>query len=367
MGNKAERHRAIQEIVRREEIGTQKELVERLRQLGFEVTQATVSRDIAELGLARIALGKGRHRYVLPAADLPENAYEELKRQFGLFVRDVDRGGNLLVVKTAEGHASGIAYLLDRLRRDEIVGTLAGDDTILVVARTEEAAQALEDEFAGLLVEEGPCGGRFPVPRVLELFLKSFLTLFVVMDPVGLVPVFVALAGDRPHRTQVLIARKAVLVAGGCSPSSTFSGGSFWGTWGSPRGPAHRGRGAPLPHRHGDGLRPPRAGDGGGAGRGLEPGGHLRLSPRHPPHRRAWGLGQRPGPGGGGQGVPYGFAVVLFTAYLVLFLAYLFLRGATAVRRALGRTGVNVVTRVLGLLLAALAVQYVADGVKGLL
>mgnify|MGYP003497469837 CR=1 FL=1 len=120
MGNKAERHRAIQEIVRREEIGTQKELVERLRQLGFEVTQATVSRDIAELGL---------------------------------FVRDVDRGGNLLVVKTAEGHASGIAYLLDRLRRDEIVGTLAGDDTILVVARTEEAAQALEDEFAGLLVE----------------------------------------------------------------------------------------------------------------------------------------------------------------------------------------------------------------------
>lgn len=67
------------------------------------------------------------------------------------------------------------------------------------------------------------------------------------------------------------------------------------------------------------------------------------------------------------KGVPYGFAVVLFTAYLVLFLAYLFLRGATAVRRALGRTGVNVVTRVLGLLLAALAVQYVADGVKGLL
>jgi len=71
MGNKAERHRAIQEIVRREEIGTQKELVERLRQLGFEVTQATVSRDIAELGLARIALGKGRHRYVLRPRTFP--------------------------------------------------------------------------------------------------------------------------------------------------------------------------------------------------------------------------------------------------------------------------------------------------------
>lgn len=126
MRSKAERHRAIQEIVRKEEISTQKELVERLRQLGFEVTQATVSRDIAELRLARVALGKGRHKYALPSMELPEDVYEELKRQVGLFVKDVDRGGNLLVLKTAEGHASGIALLIDRLKRDEIVGTLAG-------------------------------------------------------------------------------------------------------------------------------------------------------------------------------------------------------------------------------------------------
>jgi len=117
MRSKEERHRAIQEIVRREEIGTQKELVERLRQMGFDVTQATVSRDITELRLARVALGKGRHKYVLPSLELPEDIYEELKRQFGLFVKDVDRGGNILVVKTAEGHASGIALLVDRLRR----------------------------------------------------------------------------------------------------------------------------------------------------------------------------------------------------------------------------------------------------------
>ncbi|GAA6756765.1 arginine repressor [Thermus thalpophilus] len=152
MRSKAERHRAIQEIVSREEIGTQKELVERLRQLGFEVTQATVSRDIAELRLARIALGKGRHKYALPSVELPEDVYEELKRQFGLFVKDVDRGGNILVVKTAEGHASGIALLLDRLKRDEIVGTLAGEDTILVVARSEEEAKALEEELGELLL-----------------------------------------------------------------------------------------------------------------------------------------------------------------------------------------------------------------------
>ncbi|TBH20927.1 arginine repressor [Thermus thermamylovorans] len=152
MRSKAERHRAIQEIVSREEIGTQKELVERLRQLGFDVTQATVSRDIAELRLARVALGKGRHRYALPSLELPEDAYEELRRQFGLFVKDVDRGGNILVVKTAEGHASGIALLIDRLRRDGIVGTLAGEDTILVVGRTEGEAEALEEEFGQLLL-----------------------------------------------------------------------------------------------------------------------------------------------------------------------------------------------------------------------
>ncbi|MGC8966954.1 MAG: arginine repressor [Thermus sp.] len=162
MRSKAERHRAIQEIVRKEEIGTQKELVERLRQLGFEVTQATVSRDIAELRLARVALGKGRHKYALPSTELPEDVYEELGRQVGLFVKDVDRGGNLLVLKTAEGHASGIALLIDRLRRDEIVGTLAGEDTILVVARTEEDARALEEEFGGLLLS-GKALGR-PAP-----------------------------------------------------------------------------------------------------------------------------------------------------------------------------------------------------------
>lgn len=152
MRSKAERHRAIQEIVSREEIGTQKELVERLRQLGFDVTQATVSRDIAELRLARVSLGKGRYKYALPSLELPEDLYEELKRQFGLFVKDVDRGGNILVVKTAEGHASGIALLMDRLRRDEIVGTLAGEDTILVVARGEEEAKALEQELGELLL-----------------------------------------------------------------------------------------------------------------------------------------------------------------------------------------------------------------------
>lgn len=149
--NKAERQRAIQEIVSKEEISTQRELVEKLRARGFKVTQATVSRDIAELRLVRISLGKGRHKYALAEWELSEDVLETLKRRFKEFVKDVDRGGNILVIKTAEGHASGIALLLDRLKRDEIVGTLAGEDTILVVARSEEGARALEEEFGGFL------------------------------------------------------------------------------------------------------------------------------------------------------------------------------------------------------------------------
>lgn len=149
--NKAERQRAIQEIVSKEEISTQRELVEKLRARGFKVTQATVSRDIAELRLVRIPLGKGRHKYALAEWELSEDVLETLKRRFKEFVKDVDRGGNILVIKTAEGHASGIALLLDRLKRDEIVGTLAGEDTILVVARSEEGARALEEEFGGFL------------------------------------------------------------------------------------------------------------------------------------------------------------------------------------------------------------------------
>ncbi|AEB12356.1 arginine repressor [Marinithermus hydrothermalis] len=151
MPSKELRHKKIQEIVAREEISTQAELVDRLRREGFNVTQATVSRDINELRLVRVPMGRGRHKYALAPIELEEDVLEELKHRFREFVRDVDRGENVLVVKTAEGHASGIALLIDKLRRDDIVGTLAGEDTILVVARTVEDAKNLLEELEGFL------------------------------------------------------------------------------------------------------------------------------------------------------------------------------------------------------------------------
>jgi len=152
MPNKELRHKKIREIVAREEISTQAELVERLRQEGFKVTQATVSRDISELRLVRVPLGKGKHKYALAPIELEEDVEAELKRQFKEFVHDIDRGGNIIVLRTALGHAAGIALLIDKLNNDDIVGTLAGDDTILVVGRGEEEAKRLADYFEGLLV-----------------------------------------------------------------------------------------------------------------------------------------------------------------------------------------------------------------------
>ncbi len=151
MASKEQRHRAIQEIISVESISTQAELVDRLRGKGYDVTQATVSRDINELRLVRVPLGRGKHKYALAQLELAEDVMDELGRIFQTFVHDVDRGENLVVLKTADGHATGIAFLIDRLRRDDIVGTLAGEDTIMVVGRTVAEAKRLQEEFEDLL------------------------------------------------------------------------------------------------------------------------------------------------------------------------------------------------------------------------
>ncbi|TBH20862.1 MarC family protein [Thermus thermamylovorans] len=201
-----------------------------------------------------------------------------------------------------------------------------------------------------------------------ELFLKSFLTLFVVVDPVGLVPVFLALAGDRPPQRQAQIARKAVLVAGGLLVCFFFFGRGLLEYLGISL-EALRVAGGILLFRIATEMVFAH---------------HERETAEEKDEAReradisvfplAIPLIAGPGAlasvlilGGEAREVPGGSAVVFLTAFLVLFLAYLFLRGAASVRRALGRTGVNVVTRVLGILLAALAVQFVADGVRGLL
>ncbi len=142
----------IEELVEKEFISTQAEIAEHLQAKGMDVTQATISRDVTELRLVRLPAAEGKHRYRATPMSAQEDVMDELSQRFKLFIQDVDRGENIIVLKTDEGHASGIAYVLDKLERDEIVGTLAGQDTILVIAKTVAEAITLHDEFEDLII-----------------------------------------------------------------------------------------------------------------------------------------------------------------------------------------------------------------------
>jgi transcriptional regulator of arginine metabolism len=149
--SKEYRQRLIQELVEKEFVSTQAEIAEHLSRRGINVTQATISRDVNELRLVRLPAGNGQHRYRVTPLAAQQDVLGELGQRFKLFVRDVDRGENVLVVRTDEGHASGIAFVLDKLDRDEIVGTLAGQNTIMIVCRSSDGAEALRGELEALL------------------------------------------------------------------------------------------------------------------------------------------------------------------------------------------------------------------------
>ncbi len=203
---------------------------------------------------------------------------------------------------------------------------------------------------------------------MLELASKAFLTFFVVIDPVGVVPMFVALAGNRPRLEQLRIARKAILVAGGVILFFALVGG-------------------PLLERLGISLEALRIA-----------GGILlfriavdmvfaqwerETKEEQDEARERSDVSVFPlaipliaGPGtlasvlilaGESRRVEFGLWIVLGMAAVVLVMAYFLLQASSRLRFLLGRTGINVVTRVLGLLLAALAVQYVADGARAFL
>lgn len=148
---KSERHRLIQSVVSRKRVGTQFELLDALADAGCAVTQATISRDIRELALEKTHDPFGRPRYVLPNVARRADPSELLNTVLGQFGRRVTPAGNIVVVQSELGSAPAIARALDQLDHDRIVGTLAGDDTVLVVSSSERDARALARELAGVL------------------------------------------------------------------------------------------------------------------------------------------------------------------------------------------------------------------------
>ena len=139
---KARRQAVLLDLVDKEPLQSQELLRRRLHQHGFEATQATISRDIKQLGLVKRSGDGAYQRPGVEAAD-PETALAALERAAAEFLRRVERVQQLVVIRTGVGQAQAMAIALDRSRLPEVVGTLAGDDTILVITRGARAAAAL--------------------------------------------------------------------------------------------------------------------------------------------------------------------------------------------------------------------------------
>jgi transcriptional regulator of arginine metabolism len=139
---KARRQAALLELIDREPLHSQELLRRRLHQRGFEATQATISRDIRDLGLVKRA-GDGAYQRPGVEAPSPETTRLALERATAEFLRRVDRVQQLVVIRTGVGQAQPLALALDRAQLAETVGTIAGDDTILVIARGGRAAASL--------------------------------------------------------------------------------------------------------------------------------------------------------------------------------------------------------------------------------
>lgn len=147
---KSKRHEKIVELIRKYEIETQEELARKLEEEGFQVTQATVSRDIRQLNLSKMTGKTGRQKYVL----ISEPEHQMSEKYVGIFREaflSMDNAQNILVIKTVPGMAMAAGAALDNLGWEEIVGCIAGDDTIMCAIRTLDDTYMVMEELRKIL------------------------------------------------------------------------------------------------------------------------------------------------------------------------------------------------------------------------
>ena len=150
MAKKSVRHIKIREIISNEKIETQDELVKRLNEYELNVTQATVSRDIKELQLIKVPTPAGQYVYSLPN-DRKYHPLEKLGRHLIDSFVNIDGTGNLLVLKTLPGNAQSIGAILDQIDWEEVLGTICGDDTCLIICRDDPASEKIKKRIFNLL------------------------------------------------------------------------------------------------------------------------------------------------------------------------------------------------------------------------
>ena len=147
---KRQRHEVVVDLINRYDIETQEELAAYLREEGFDVTQATVSRDIRELKLSKIATGNGKQKYIIL-----KNDDSHLGDKFIRVLRDgfvsMNMAQNILVIKTVQGMAMAVAAALDAMKFPEIVGCIAGDDTIMAAVKSVDDTLVVMEKINKIL------------------------------------------------------------------------------------------------------------------------------------------------------------------------------------------------------------------------
>lgn len=150
---KNRRHFMIMDLIEKMRIETQEELCEQLRKQGFNVTQATVSRDIKEMGLIKISDEQG-YFYSLPGSQEAKATPGHVRQVFRAMVMHIDYSENIVVIKTTPGAAQSAALLVDHAHFPEVIGCVAGDDTILVVVKPKEATETIAKKLRVILYDE---------------------------------------------------------------------------------------------------------------------------------------------------------------------------------------------------------------------
>ena len=147
---KRQRHEVVVDLINKYDIETQEELAAYLKEEGFEVTQATVSRDIRELKLSKIATGNGKQKYIILKNDDSHLGDEYIRVLRDGFV-SMNMAQNILVIKTVQGMAMAVAAALDAMKFPEIVGCIAGDDTIMAAIKSTDETKVVIDKINEIL------------------------------------------------------------------------------------------------------------------------------------------------------------------------------------------------------------------------
>lgn len=151
---KSKRHAKILEIISTNIINTQEELLKKLNELGFNATQATISRDIKELRLIKTQGENGQYRYTAAVQTEFSNNTTKFITIFSESVVNVDYANNMVAIKCFPGMANAVAILLDSIHWDGLVGTVAGDDTIFILMRAENFAREMAAKFTKMVINK---------------------------------------------------------------------------------------------------------------------------------------------------------------------------------------------------------------------